>query len=298
MAFRKVMYEGDHTMKEEIFKPALDAISDRNLAIFGPTSFQGYLRKYNLPSTSTARSISIDSYERLPSILKKNHTMVLRLGSSLDRKGTQFALVKVKDHLDDFFLIDHEIFTNKEGSTFLPAVNMRQLFAYQVLPAFSETSLVNLGLASGLVSCALGIDKSKTVLAPATGRSTFTFRLRAHSHLQEVLIHNRGQVEIDALFVETRGGKETLFVLEAKKDKDASLAKHKLVYPLLAVANHVPKDISIVPVYMKVLRCRDGLHFHVIECEFPDPRRNLRAISDLMAKNHSHLILPTVGGNL
>ena len=281
-------------MKENIFRPALDAISDRDLAIFGPISFQDYLRNHNLSKTKTASSISVDSYERLPSLLRDSHTMVLRLGSSPSGKGTQFVLAKVKDHLDDFFLMDDRIFTSEKGSTFLPTASMRQLFAYQVLPTFLEASLVNLGLASGLLGHALDLDKPRTLLAPATGRSTFSFKLKAHSDLHTELTHNKGQVEIDALFVETRNGKETLFVLEAKAARDKSLAKHKLVYPLLALAGYVPKDMPIVPVYMRVLKSKAGLHFHVVECEFPDPREDLRAINELLPKTHAHLILPMV----
>ena len=57
--------------------------------------------------------------------------------------------------------------------------------------------------------------------------------------------HNRGQVEIDSLFIGRRRGEDVLFLLEAKQS-DRSLAKHKLVYPALAVADKVPADIAIV----------------------------------------------------
>lgn len=52
--------------------------------------------------------------------------------------------------------------------------------------------------------------------------------------------HYKGQVEIDALFVGRRNRQETLFVIEAKTSNNfQSLAKHKLVYPVLALSSNV-----------------------------------------------------------
>ncbi|WP_456475142.1 DUF6997 domain-containing protein [Candidatus Pyrohabitans sp.] len=280
-------------MGKDIFKPALEVLSDKDTGIYGPFSFQDYLKENNLPPVRTAPVISIDTYELLSPELKLNDTMVLRLGSAPNGTGTQFALVKVKGRLRDFFLFDGEIFTDKEGLTFLPTVSMRQLFGYNLLPVFTETSLVNLGLASGLISYALGLEDDEIPLAPATGRSTFTFKLKAFSNFPVELTHNNGQVEIDALFVGKRAGKETLFIIEAKsRNNYSSLAKHKLAYPILALAKNVPIDMPIIPVYVKVSKESDGIHYHVVECEFPDPRIELRAIDELEAKRYSHLILP------
>jgi hypothetical protein len=81
--------------------------------------------------------------------------MVLRLGKSTGTGiGTQFALVKVKDRLQDFFLIDEKIFS-PNGVEYVPKVEHTQLLAYQPLPSLTETSLVNLGFTSGLMSEAL-----------------------------------------------------------------------------------------------------------------------------------------------
>ena len=282
-------------MAKDIFKPALRQLAGKSQGLFGPISFQDYLKEHGLPASGTAESISIDSYERLPNDLKDNDTMILRLGESLKGTGTQFCLVKSKGCLSDFFLIDNDAFSDKEGSTFLPSASIRQLFAYQLLPALSESSFVNLGLASGLISFALGLSDQGEIAAPATGRSAFSFKLKAHTSLPDELEHRNGQVEIDALFVGTRNGKEALFIVEAKSNvSDKSLAKHKLVYPIFAVAKSVPKDMPIVPVYMKIVEAPDGLHYHVVECEFPDPRKERRALNELTAKAHTHLILPNV----
>jgi len=93
--------------------------------------------------------------------------------------------------------------------------------------------------------------------------------------MREVFIHNKGQVEIDAMFLEKRNGKETLFVVEAKSDiSHKSLAKHKLLYPVLGIASSIPKTIEIVPVYIKVKASQRGIHYHIVECSIPDPITN------------------------
>ncbi|WP_163971799.1 DUF6997 domain-containing protein [Oceanobacillus halotolerans] len=127
---------------------------------------------------------------------------------------------------------------------------------YKIIPSLTESSLVNLGLSSGLLSAALSLDTNKSISAPATSNSTFTFHFKPHSTIQKEVIHNNGQVEIDALFVEKRLGKDILFVLEAKIDRNSnslsSLSKHKLLYPILALAPNTPEHIEIVPVYLKI----------------------------------------------
>jgi hypothetical protein len=275
-----------------IFEPALSRIVGKSVDVYPPTSFQDYLKEHGLPSKNTASTISIDSYEQLPSELKANDVMVLRLGSAVGT-GTQFSLVRIEGRLRDFFLFDQEIFQDRSGSLYLPGTSMGHLFAYQLLPDLTETSLVNLGLASGLISSALGIDPEDSTLIPATGRTTFTFQVKLHSNIPQPFTHNNGQVEIDALFVEKRNGKETLFIIEAKSnDANKSLAKHKLVYPIMAVAPNVPGDMPIVPVYLKVLKSKQGIHYHVVECSFPDPRGEVRAIDELQVVKHTHFILP------
>jgi hypothetical protein len=218
--------------------------------------------------------------------------MVLRLGSSPNGIGTQFLLVKVKDRLRDFFLFDDEVFIDLKGEYFNPIVSEAHLFGFRALPVLSETSLVNLALSSGLLSKALDLDNHVIPSAPATGRSSFTFSVKPHRAICEVYKHNDGQVEIDALFVEKRYGKDTLFIIEAKcVDMHKSLSKHKLVYSVLAVAGNVPNNIPIVPVYIKVQKSNEELHFHIVECEYPDPRDNIRSIDELTFKKHSRYIL-------
>jgi hypothetical protein len=277
--------------KSSIFQPALDALAGSDRGVFGPTSFQDYLAAHRLERRRTAESISIDSLERLPKSLKRNDAMVFRLGASLEGIGTQFAIAKVSGHIEDFFLIDEKVFDNKEYLTFIPEASSRRLFSQVLFQDISESSLLSFGFASGAICHALGLNPGILLSSPATGKSVYTFELKLHSVFDNAVTHERGQVEIDALFVERRDGKDTLFVIEAKT-KCRSLAKHKLVYPVLALAPHIPKDMPIIPVYVKMSKDANGLHYNVVECEIQDPRTTIRAIDDLRAKSHAHLVLP------
>ncbi|MBM3279980.1 MAG: hypothetical protein FJY95_18180 [Candidatus Handelsmanbacteria bacterium] len=279
--------------KDSIFQPALEALAASPNGVFGPVSFQDYLRHHHLGRHDTAPSISIDHLEALPDSLRGADVMVFRLGSAEQAKTTQFALVRSGGPVGDFFLIDSEIYTERVGSTYLPSVSMRHLFAFQVLPDLTETSLVNLAIASGVLSEAIGIDGGKIPAAPARTQSTFSFGFRAHSNLPDTLMHRNGQVEVDAVFVENRNGKACLFVVEAKQGLGPpSLAKHKLVYPILAIARKVPRDMEIVPIYLRAFRGDDGIHFKIAECSFPDPRCGDSAINELQAVKTTYRVLP------
>lgn len=272
-----------------IWEIALTAMKKDNLSIFGPLSFKEYLRSNQLPHRQTAQSISIDSYEKLHQSLKKEHTMVLRLGGE---KETRFILVRVNDSLHDFFLHDHEVFSEQDAKGFKPVVPESSLMGYKIMPILSETSLVNLALTSGILGQALNFDKVQVPGAPATGKSTFSFEFKPHSSIDQVFEHYKGQVEIDALFVEKRNGEDTLFVIEAKNDiKQRSLAKHKLAYPVLAVTRNLPKNVHVVPVYLRTYKDENYFYFNVLECEIPDPRANIVAIDEIKPKKHSYFKL-------
>lgn len=265
---------------------------DINSNIFGPIGYNKYLKENDIPNVKTAENISMDSYEKLNKDLRENSTMILRLGKANESRGMQFALIKVKD-VKDYFLIDEKNFT-ESGQTYLPTKSIRDLFEYQVFSFLSESSFVNLGVVSGLISRALGLDEYKVPLTPATGKSTCHFEFCPYSQYKDILFnHNNGQVEIDGVLVAERGEKQTVFVLEAKSDRNhKSLAKHKLVYPFLALAKKVPRDMPMVPVYIKVFREDDGIHYHVLECHLPDTGNANIAINELKVKKYNHLVLP------
>jgi hypothetical protein len=275
-----------------IFQPALAAMLGQGTAAFGPESFQDYLQRNSLPATNTWRAISIDSIERLPPDLRKAGVMVFRLGSPAGERTTSFALARHPSGWSDYFLCDASLMGNATPEVFIPSSSLRALYAFQLLPSLTESSLVNLALASGMLAEALALDGPTQAIVPATGQSTFTFEVTPHQGAGVVWQHVRGQVEIDALFVARRGGKEILFLVEAKSGQDSeSLAKHKLVYPLLALRDHVPAYLPIVPVYMRAWRADDGLHFCITECQLAPPAGAAVAIADLRPVQTRRLVL-------
>tara|TARA_B100001059_G_scaffold134531_1_gene134829 strand:+ start:212 stop:1048 length:837 start_codon:yes stop_codon:yes gene_type:complete len=230
-----------------------------------PQGFQDYVNANNLKA-NTAASISIDAIKKLPKLLKEQNTMVLRLGSRSGSNQTYFSLVKTND-VNDFFFNDQALFGQLQPELFLPNVSIRSLFAFQLLPKVTETSVVNLAIASGLMAEALNLEDDKTIVVPATGQSTFTFNFKPLANEDIVLEHINGQVEIDAVFVAKRDGKEHLFVIEAKHgDKFDSLAKHKLLYPSLSLLQKLPSSMPIVPVYLRSIKTEKGIDFYIAEC--------------------------------
>lgn len=267
---------------DAVFKPALDELAAADRQVFGPMSFRDYVSTHDFDTTvRTPRYISVNSLEELAPELRDAGVMVLRTGSAPDGTGTAFLLVDAPNGVDDFFLDDTENFDGRPTETVSSLVEQDQLLGFTVLPTLSETSLVNLGLASGALSQALELDTAGALAPPATGQSTFTFDLRPHSDLDATVTHRTGQVEIDTLFAERRDGETTLFVIEAKTGPRASLAKHKLVYPILAIAPNIPPEITITPVYLRCRQTGDFITFDVAECSFPDPRDRLPGVDEL-----------------
>lgn len=268
-----------------VFEPALDEMADRDSPVFGPTSFRDYVSDHEIGAgPRTPRYISIDSISDLAPELQDADVMVLRLGSALSGSGTQFLLVEAPESVEEFFLLDDEVFDDESVVDYQSPVDAERLLSFKLLPTLSETSLVNLALASGVLSDALELDETGSLMPPATGRSTFTFDVRPHSSLEERFEHRTGQVEIDTLFAEKRNGETVLFVIEAKTGRQHStLAKHKLVYPTLALADSVPADIDIVPLYMRCIPDDDQLFFKILECNYPDPRDGIPGLDELEA---------------
>lgn len=286
----------DVTFKGSVFEPALDRMREQGSDSFGPTSFQGYIAKHGLPRARTWQAISVDSVSRLAPALRAEGVMVFRLGCSAEGRHTQFGLMRRKSSWGDFFMLDEVVFGSVPPEVFLPSVQSRELFAFQLLPTLTETSVVNLALASGLLAHALGIDRERSALVPATGQSTFSFDVRPREDLSAVWRHQNGQVEIDALFVAERKGEPHLFVVEAKfSNSFDSLAKHKLAYPLLALATVVPSYLPIVPVYLRVMPSPDGLHFCVCECAQNAQAGPLPSVDSLRPQQVRRLVLAGMG---
>lgn len=269
-----------------VFEPALKEMDERGDVIYGPTSFRDYVSRYDIETSGrTPRYISVDALGELAPELRTADVMVLRMGSARGGTGTQFLLVQAPEGLEKYFLVDESIITDNEVSTYDPSIDGEKLLSFQLLPTLSETSLVNLALASGLLSDVLELDTTGSLMPPATGRSTFSFDVRPHSSVSETYEHRTGQVEVDTLFAERRDGEMVLFVIEAKTGTDRpTLAKHKLVYPVLAMADAVPPEIKIVPLYMRCTQTDDRMMFRIVECNLPDPRDDLPGVDALKAR--------------
>ncbi|MBX3399555.1 MAG: hypothetical protein KF873_12500 [Gemmataceae bacterium] len=274
-----------------LFDPAL-AKMEAGTPVFGPVSFQGYLLENGLAGKNTAQHISVDSMRSLAPELHAARTMVFRLGSPGGERHTHFSLARCVSGWGDYFLLDQEVFAEAKPQLFIPPVSLRQLFAFTLLPKFTETSLVNLAVASGLLSHVLKLDDPAMPSAPATGQGTYSFTFTPHEQLDVAWFHSKGQVEIDAAIIAKRGGEETLFVVEAKVgDELDSLAKHMLLYPALALRDGIPEYMPLVPVYIRVLRRQEGLHFYIAECSLTRTPGGVASIAGLVPKLVSHHVL-------
>lgn len=273
------------------FDPAIAALAKDGARFSQPESFQGYCERNQISAQRTAQMISVDSLSRLSPELKAAGMMVFRLGKDRSEGTTRFGLASNVGGWKDYFIDDRDVFDPSRCpiTPFVPEVSNRTLFSFRLLPEFTETSFVNLAIASGALSFALGLESKGENSVPATGQSVFTFKFRPHRQLDTVWDHIQGQVEIDAVFVAHRGGTPIVIVLEAKSGGLDTLAKHKLAYPVLAVRPNVPSYMDIVPVYLRAYRHGNECHFLVAECSFGPKENEIAAISDLNVTRAVHV---------
>lgn len=269
-----------------VFEPALKYLPSGEWSVFGPTSFRRYLLENGFDNRriDTAAYISIDSLDDLPPELREAGAMVLRLGRATDGPGTQFAVIGTPGRVEDFFLVDEEIYTQKDPEIYHPQSDPRDLLPYYLLPRLTERCMVNLAFASGLMGYALGLDKPWPTAAPAMGAGTFSFEVVPYPGAQ-TLQHSTGQVEIDALFVGRRSGKETVFIVESKMGPAGSLAKHKLVYAAKAVAPRLGTT-PLAPIYLRCEHRGPTVQYDVVECSGWN-----RELTQMAAVKHRRLLL-------
>ena len=252
-----------------MFEKAIRELEASGSLVGRPHPFQECVPHLKGPAKRIAQHISINSINDLHKDLQDSKCMVFRLGMPPGIRETHFALAKVNSDWSDYFFLDN-IFEQCDLEEYLPSVSVSSLSAFKLLPTLTETSYVNLALGSGLLPQALGITSTGGQTIPATCQSTFTFDFQPLSVSNCKLTHNRGQVEIDALFVGQRDGKKCLFVVEAKSSKGyGSLAKHKLLYPILAVQKHIQSTMDIVPVYLRAIKKAEYIEFNIAECSLP-----------------------------
>jgi hypothetical protein len=279
----------------ELFAPALEYMQEQGSSTYGPCSWRDYLNHYGLEvSGRTPQYLSVDDISSLNHELRVSDTMVLRLGSRKGKLGADFGLIQYANE-SDYFIHDKQLINGVVPEVYISSASLRKLFAFQMFPKLTETSLVNLAIASGLLKNALGISDSQELLVPATGRSTYTFEFSPDKRSEICWTHNNGQVEIDAVFIGTKNGNETVYVVEAKVGKPTgSLAKHKLVYGVAALSDTVPVYMDVVPVYLKTWHENDGQHYMMSECSRLSSKPFV--LPELSVKRVAHYVLPGFGG--
>lgn len=279
------------------FGPALRMLAESGSDWSEPVSFQDYLRSafpQGDRKSKTADRISVQTLGDLDPALRRANVMVFHLGASIGARSrtTSFALVKCPRGVEEFFLIDEQIFP-LESETFIPRASYQELYPFQLLGSIVEAGAVNLAIASGLLAEGLGLDEPSPRLAPATGASTYSFAVVPRSDIDVMWPHRAGQVETDAVIFARRSGRWTLFVLEAKHGRRASLSKAKLADAALAIGTKsVPKDVMIVPVYLRSWEEEGRLMFGVAECEMTDPRSERAPIADIRVRKARLFSMP------
>ena len=245
---------------------AIEQMKQGHKRTYGPESFIGYCDKHQLSKGLTANHISIDYFEKLPRQLKEENLMVIRLGSVDKKAGTDFMLIKYEEP-EDFFFFDKDHFnvpmTHFEAD---PAVK-NALSIIKVFSNYSEMMLVSYLLSSGALSEVLNLDKTQIYYTPLTGRNNYTFDFYPFIG-SDLVTHQNGQVEIDAVFTGYKDGKPVVVVAEAKVEssKYASLAKHKLFYAYKSIQSVLQGAFEIIPVYLKLGVKEDILTAKVAVC--------------------------------
>lgn len=125
-----------------------------------PQSYKTYKEKNNIDSRiMTAAVISIDFLDKLDPELRENNFMVFRLGSPKGTSSTHFALSKNINGWTDYFLDEDVLYNEIEPEIYrLNALESNKFIAFTLLPKLTETSLVNLCFATGIMNKALSLD--------------------------------------------------------------------------------------------------------------------------------------------
>jgi len=183
--------------------------------------------------------------------------------------------------LAEYFLRDPDLQSEAPRQPyFIPSRG--DLVTFRLARKLTEQALINLGFTTGFIQKAWEYDEYSVTASPISVARTYSFELQLRSDLDQVIHREQGQVQIDALILGRRAGHEVLFVFEAKTDNSQSLAKHKLVYPLLAISQQVQDKFPIIPFYLRIKRDDGVLIYCINECSFPGfrPGRN-RSIGSL-----------------
>lgn len=279
-------------MNLAIFKPLLDQMDREGRDFIAPMPFASYVEGIGIrrkrDGSRTAACISIDFQENLRPELREGNVMVFRCGVPPKERNAHFGLARTKGTWDDYFLVDDINFDRSEF--YLSQKQRGQLAAFQVLPTLTEKSLVNFVLASGLIQDVLELDNTEEMLIAANCQSTFSFQFQPHHQIEAVWDHTKGQVEIDSLFFARKSGERRLFLIESKHNiTQKTLAKHKLVYPILSMRGELRKlGIPIMPIYMKTQTDGSDLLVDITICDFP---HTSKCVSELRPNKYRHFFI-------
>ena len=274
-----------------VFEDAIKRMKELNHTSTEPACFVDYLKNNSLSKVKTSDYLSPQGWSTLKPELKYAGLMIFRLGARRETgNNAYFSLAKWKNK-SDFIFFDENIFKKLPPEPYVPTVPLNRLFAFHLLPGFTETSFVNLVASSGLLAKALNLDNDLPV-APATGKSIYSFSFKPFQNQDLILEHKNGQVEIDAVFTARRNGVETLFVVEAKFGKKLeSLVKNKLAYPALAMASQIPTCMPIVPIYLRGVRSSDGIHVYIGECKYETDENGMFSLDSFNIEKPLHYLL-------
>jgi hypothetical protein len=268
-----------------VFEPIILEMNNLGLNFTQPQSYLKYKKNNHITNSSiTASVISVDFLDRLDPELKRNGIMIFRLGSPNGSRGTSFALSRTINGFNDYFLDETQLLDSSD-SEHIVLDQSKDLNAFKLLPRLTETSLVNLAFASGILSRALELDDLTNQIIPATCQSTFSFKVKPHENFDVEWEHQNGQVEIDALFYGKRKGKNELYLIESKfGSRHSTLAKHKLVYPYLAIKEYLKEEINIVPIYLKTSIMQNSIQILFTECTFVNESYAISSLKPLISK--------------
>ena len=273
-----------------MFETAIKELKESGSQVGKSESFNNYKMRtgLELKNIRTASVLSVYGIKGLRKELLDANCMIFRLGSPKGERYTHFALAKTNKDWSDYFLIDEDIF-EKEEISFDIKISDNIKILFNLLPSLSETALVNFSLASGVLYEALKIPKNEFKnIIPAVSAGSYTFNFKPLSISNDELTHHQGQVEIDSFFLAKRNNKKTLFIVEAKfsnlnkKVSYKSLAKHKLLYPILAMQDKIDESIKVVPVYIRFfLNKNNTININIVECDLPRYNGLFGALNEL-----------------
>ena len=242
----------------------------------------------------TPQNLSIDHYHNYKNThkdLSEENMYLFRLG-----KGC-FSLVECESILDEYF-IDDNIFP-KVGDRYVSSASQQDLFSFSIMPKLTENTLLSLGLATGVIQSGLGMDSEEPIPSPSEANGTYKFKIE-NPHNVDFFEHD-GQVEIDTVVFGKMNGNYTLFVIEGKEGKpNSTLAKHKLAYPVMALASEgkIPDYIQIVPAYVRAWEDKktNSIHYCIAKFEMNcNPRNSAVNIANVNLKsNPKHLFLQNI----